>query len=60
MDPGSKAFIILAGGSAVVGLGWWLLRKAFGDPTPDPTAPKAKDTWESPGGGDYGAGKDGP
>ncbi|HEY8211911.1 MAG TPA: hypothetical protein VIG99_30725 [Myxococcaceae bacterium] len=58
MDPGSKAFIILAGGSAVLGFGWWLFRKAFGVPAEDPTASKAKDTWDSPG-GDYGAGKDG-
>lgn len=60
MDPGSKVLIIVAGGGAVYGLGWWLFRKVFGDPAPDPTAPTAKDTWTSPGGEDYRPGNDGP
>ncbi len=47
MDPGAKVLIIMAGGGAVFGLGWWLLRAMFGVPAPDPTAPRAEDTERS-------------
>lgn len=44
MDPGSKLFLFFSGGAVVFASGWWLFRKIFGVPTPDPTAPKASDT----------------
>lgn len=51
MDPGTKLLIFFSGGAAVVASGWWLFRRIFGVPEPDPTAPKASDTLQS--GGDY-------
>jgi hypothetical protein len=48
MDPGTKVLIFFTGGAAVLASGWWLLRKLFGVPDVDPTAPKASDTrWQS-------------
>jgi len=58
MDPGTKLLIFFTGGAAVFTSGWWLFRKIFGVPAPDPTAPKAGDPWQS--GGDYTEPRDHP
>ncbi len=48
MASGSVAlFVFIVGGGFIVGAGWWLFRKLFGRQRSDPTAPKAKDTWDS-------------
>ena len=49
MDPGTKLLIFVSGGAVLVASGWWLFRKVFGVPAPDPTAPKAGDTWQPTG-----------
>jgi len=49
VDPGTKLLIFVSGGAVLVASGWWLFRKVFGVPAPDPTAPKAGDTWQPTG-----------